>query len=68
MIVTTECGVRVLLNESPLIVGEPYVFNIPGEDVWYLGESWKPFYGEGGVPVLESVNPEVNRKSFTIVW
>jgi hypothetical protein len=63
MIVTTVDGLKIKIVEDPLMVGEPYAFNVKGEDVWYVHDAWKPFPGfntdETGC---------ITRKSFIIVW
>lgn len=50
------------ITEEPLEFGKPYVFTEDGIE-WYYGEEWKKYLGEGGVPMIEMINPKIIRKS-----
>lgn len=49
------------ITEEPLEFGKPYVFSEDGKE-WYYGEEWKDYRGEGGVPMIEMINPKMIRK------
>jgi len=61
--VTTIEGKVVILTDEPLVVGKPYVFKEKEEDEWNYGEAWTKFLDAGDNPVLETINPNMIRKS-----
>jgi len=63
MIIKTVDNGSFVVDDIPLVYGEPYVFaDIDTPDEFWFGQEWKYAPSTGGVNVLEIINPNMIRK------
>lgn len=61
--VTTVEGKVVILTDEPLTGGKPYVFKENEGDDWNYGESFPEILDAGNQPMIETMIPNMIRKS-----